>query len=154
MLYYRLNFSAAMKGLPVSLTIENDCSEIDWIYIHKCLKNVGMAHYTPEMHRKAFEASYATVFVYENNQLLGFGRAISDGEYQAAIYDVAVLPACQGKGVGKIIMKELLNQLPNCNIILYATPGMEGFYKKLGFAAMKTGMALFTTAEAMEKFTN
>ena len=38
--------------------------------------------------------------------LIGFGRAISDGEYQGAIYDVAVLPENQGKGVGRVIKKK------------------------------------------------
>lgn len=50
-------------------------------------------------------------------------------------------------------MQVILDQLPDCNIILYVTPGMEGFYRKLGFGAMKTGMAVFTTPKAMETFT-
>ncbi|HCS76562.1 MAG TPA: GNAT family N-acetyltransferase [Syntrophaceae bacterium] len=112
-----------------------------------------MAYHKPEVHKRAFEASHTTVFIYEESQLIGFGRAISDGEYQGAIYDVAVLPEAQGKGIGKVIIQAILGQLPNCNIILYATPGMEGFYKKLGFGTMKTGMAMFTTTQAMEKFT-
>jgi GNAT superfamily N-acetyltransferase len=68
-------------------------------------------------------------------------------------HDVAVLPEAQGKGIGKVIIKAIVDRLPTCNIIPYATPGMEGFYKKLGFGAMKTGMAVFTTPQATEKFT-
>ena len=112
-----------------------------------------MAYHEPEVHKRAFEASHTTIFIYEESQLIGFGRAISDGEYQGAIYDVAVMPEAQGKGIGKVIIQEILNRLPNCNIILYATPGMQGFYKKLGFGSMKTGMALFTSPQAMERFT-
>jgi ribosomal protein S18 acetylase RimI-like enzyme len=137
----------------MQLKISTDCSEVDWQTIADMLKNVGMAHHAPEVHRRAFEASHTAVFVYEDSQLLGFGRAISDGEYQGAIYDVAVLPEAQGKGIGKIIMQTILEKLSNCNLILYATPGMEGFYRKLGFRFMKTGMALFTNAQATEKFT-
>ena len=138
----------------MSLTIKTDCSEIDWGYIQKFLENVGMASQKPEIHQRAFQASYATVFIYENNELLGFGRAISDGEYQAALYDIAVHPESQGKGVGRLIIQELLSKLPTCNVILYATPGMEGFYKKLGFGLMKTGMAIFTNSETMKIMTN
>ena len=112
-----------------------------------------MAYHEPEVHRRAFAASHTTVFVFEASRLIGFGRAISDGEYQAAIYDVAVLPEYQGKGIGKRILQTILERLSNCNLILYATPGMEGFYKKLGFRSMKTGMAIFTTPRAMAKFT-
>ena len=81
--------------------------------------------------------------------MIGFGRAISDGAYQAAIYDCAVLPEFQGKGVGMTIMKNILPRISHCNVILYATPGKEGFYQTLGFRRMKTGMALFKKSESM-----
>jgi GNAT superfamily N-acetyltransferase len=137
----------------MELKIITDCSGVDWQTIAESLKKVGMAYHEPEVHKRAFEASHTTVFIYEDSQLIGFGRAISDGEYQGAIYDVAVLPEAQGKGVGKVIIQTILDRLPNCNIILYATPGKEGFYKRLGFGLMKTGMAVFTSPQAMEKFT-
>lgn len=137
----------------MELKIITDCSKIDWQVIADSLQKVGMAYHEPEVHRRAFEASHTTVFVYENTHLLGFGRALSDGEYQGAIYDVAVLPEAQGKGIGKIIIQTILEKLPTCNLILYATPGMEGFYKKLGFRLMTTGMAVFTNPQAMERFT-
>ena len=137
----------------MKLKIITDCSGIDWQIIADSLKKVGMAYHKPEVHKRAFEASHTTIFIYEESRLIGFGRAISDGEYQGAIYDVAVLPEAQGKGIGKVIMQAIMARLPNCNLILYATPGMEGFYKNLGFGFMKTGMALFTTTQAMEKFT-
>ena len=133
--------------------ITTDCTGVDWQAIAATLQNVGMAHYDPEVHRRAFDASHTTVFIYDGLRLLGFGRAISDGEYQGAIYDVAVIPEVQGQGIGKIIIRTILARLPNCNLILYAAPGMEDFYRKLGFGSMKTGMARFTTPQAMEKFT-
>ena len=137
----------------MKLIIKTDPAGIDWQTIADTLKKVGMAHYEPEVHKKAFEASHTTVFVYEDSRLIGFGRAISDGQYQAAIYDVAVVPEAQGKGVGKTIIQTILDSLSNCNVILYASPGMEGFYRKFGFGLMKTGMARFTTQQAMKKFT-
>ena len=137
----------------MNLTIRTDCAGIEGKEIQQFLENVGMATCTPDTHIRAFEKSYAVIFIYEGDKLMGFGRAISDGEYQAALYDIAVHPDSQGKGMGKIIIQELLKKLPNCNVILYATPGMEGFYEKLGFGLMTTGMAIFTTDSAMKKFT-
>jgi len=137
----------------MKLKITTDCSGIDWQTIADSLKKVGMAYHDSEVHKRAFEASHTTVFIYEDSHLIGFGRVISDGEYQGAIYDVAVLPEAQRKGVGKLIIQTILDRLPNCNLILYATPGMENFYKGLGFRLMKTGMAVFTTPQAMDKFT-
>ncbi|MDC7125245.1 MAG: GNAT family N-acetyltransferase [Spirochaetales bacterium] len=137
----------------MSLEIKTDCNNIDWNEVVNILKIVDMAYHNPETHQKAFEASHAVVFVYDNNKLVGFGRAISDGTYQGAIYDVAVLPETQGTGVGKLIINKIREALHDCNLILYATPGMEGFYQKLGFGLMTTGMAMFTTSKAMSKFT-
>lgn len=137
----------------MGLIIKTDCFGIDWQAVANFLKKVGMAYHEPDVHRRAFEASHTTVFVYKKSRLVGFGRAISDGEYQAAIYDIAVLPEEQRKGIGKVIIQTILDRLPNCNFVLYANPGMEDFYRKLGFGLMKTGMALFTKPEAMKKFT-
>ncbi len=129
--------------------IKFDCSGVDWNLVAATLKEVGMGHLEPILHKKAFENSYVTVFIYHDNRIIGFGRAISDGAYQAAIYDVAVKPAFQKNGLGNIILKNILSKLPQCNIILYASPGKEGFYSKNNFRKMKTGMAQFTNAEKM-----
>ncbi|MGE4538523.1 MAG: GNAT family N-acetyltransferase [Desulfovibrio sp.] len=129
----------------------NECSGVDWQAVADILQRVGMASYAPEVHAKAFEASQATVFVYDAGKLIGFGRAISDGAYQAAIYDCAVLPEYQGQKIGAMIMRNLLDAVAGCNVILYAAPGKEGFYRKQGFSNMRTGMAKFVKAEAMRE---
>jgi ribosomal protein S18 acetylase RimI-like enzyme len=131
--------------------LKQDCTGVDWKVVSDTLKRVGMAYYEPDLHKKAFEASHTTVFIYHDDRLIGFGRAISDGVYQAAIYDCAVLPEFQGKGIGKTIMDNILSQVSHCNVILYASPGKEGFYKKQGFRRMKTGMAQFKKSEAMRE---
>ena len=122
---------------------------IDWSEVSEILKLAGMAFHPGAVHEIAFHNSSAKVFVFEENRLIGFGRAISDGAYQAAFYDVAILPDYQGKGLGKAIIGELVKRCPGCNIILYASPGKEKFYEKLNFRKMKTGMALFTNPERM-----
>jgi GNAT superfamily N-acetyltransferase len=131
------------------LEIKLDCSDVDWAAVSETLKAVGMGYHAPEVHRRAFEASHTTVFVYLADRLIGFGRALSDGEYQAAVYDCAVVPDHQGKGVGATVMKRILERISHCNVILYATPGKEGFYETTGFRKMKSGMALFTNSAAM-----
>ena len=135
----------------MEIDVKQDCAGVDWKKVSETLKSVGMAYYDPHVHRKAFEASHTTVFLYHRDSLIGFGRAISDGAYQAAIYDCAVLPDCQGKGIGTIIMKNILSRVSHCNVILYASPGKEGFYQKQGFRKMKTGMARFKKGAAMRE---
>ena len=135
----------------MKIDIKNNCAGVDWIAVSETLKCVGMAYHKPDVHRRAFEASHTTVFVYHADQLIGFGRAISDGVYQAAVYDCAVLPEYQGKGLGKTIMDHILSRISHCNAILYASPGKEGFYQKHGFRKMKTGMAHFKKSAAMRE---
>ena len=135
----------------MQVVFKDSCCGIAWECVVSILELTGMAFYSPQTHQQAFEASYAKVFVYDEETLIGFGRAISDGVYQAAIYDVAVMPEYQGRGIGLQIIENLLSRLSQCNVILYASPGKEGFYQKLGFRNMKTGMALFAWADAMRE---
>lgn len=133
----------------MKISLQLNCSNIDWNNVSEILKRVGMGYYEGEVHRKAFENSHCVVFAFDGEQLIGFGRAISDGAYEAAVYDIAVAPEYQGVGVGKSIMESIIQRLPQCNIILFASPGKELFYKKLNFRKMKTGMALFIKEEQM-----
>lgn len=133
----------------MALEVKLDCSGIDWQAVADTLKRVGMGFHAPEVHARAFAASRATVFILDEGRLVGFGRALSDGEYQAAVYDCAVLPEYQGRGIGALIMENILDGVAGCNVILYASPGKEGFYRKQGFSGMKTGMAKFVREDAM-----
>ncbi len=135
----------------MDFTFRYDCKDIDWGVVAQTLKQVGMANFTPEVHKKAFENSRVVVFVFYEETLVGFGRALSDGAYQAAIYDVAIVPEYQGQGLGGFIVDRIKKSLPQCNFILYAAPGKEEFYAKMGFRKMRTGMALFTHPDAMSK---
>src|SRR5210317_1999409 len=109
----------------MEVDVRQDCAGVDWTTVSETLKNVGMAHHEPDVHKRAFEASHTTVFLYDADRLIGFGRAISDGAYQAAVYDCAVHPDFQSKGLGRTIMDAILAQVSHCNVILYASPGKE-----------------------------
>lgn len=76
----------------ISKDLSFSCSKVDWKLVADTLKIVEIGYHGPGLHKKAFENSYVTVFLYQNIRTIGFGRAISDGAYQAAIYDVAVNP--------------------------------------------------------------
>jgi len=134
----------------MNIKIQYNCLDINWNDVSNILKEVGMSYFEENVHKKAFENSHTVVFVFDDDKLIGFGRAISDGVYQAAIYDVAVLPEYQGKKIGATIIDSILKLIPTCNVILYASPGKEIFYEKQNFKKMKTGMALFLNSEKMK----
>jgi ribosomal protein S18 acetylase RimI-like enzyme len=110
---------------------------------------VGTSRWTePDKLRRAAENSHTICSAWDGDVIVGFGRSISDGEYQSAIYDVVVLPEYQRQGVGKAIMTVLLDRLPGgTNVLIYVVPGKEGFYRKLRFAKLKTGMGLFANPD-------
>ncbi|MDP4179138.1 MAG: GNAT family N-acetyltransferase, partial [Bacillota bacterium] len=48
-----------------------------------------------------------------------------------------------GKGLGKEIVNRLIEQVSQCNIILYTHPKTVSLYEHIGFRRMKTGMAMY-----------
>ena len=133
----------------MNLYFQENCKSIPWDEIPALLKKVGMSYIDAIGHRKTFEASYAVIFVFDNQNLIGCGRMLSDGLRQSALYDIALDPKYQGLGVGKELVQRLMQKTPDCNFMLYASPGKEDFYKKLNFKRLKTGMILFQSKERM-----
>lgn len=132
----------------MDLTIQKDTKGIDWKDVKCLLQRTDMTTYDVKLHQKAFENSAKVIFIYHGDILIGCGRLLSDFAYQSVIYDVAVDRASQGKGIGKMIVKLLMDGEEDKNIILYATPGKEEFYQKFGFKHMKTGMGRFIDVES------
>ena len=132
-------------------TVQLNTCGVDWHEVTELLRLAGMAYYADNVHQQAFNRSHAVIFVFDVGKLVGTGRVISDGTYQAAMYDVAVLPAYQGNGLGRFIVQSLVGYCASCHVILYASPGKEPFYEKSHFRRLKTGMALFMNAEQMQE---
>ncbi|MHB8346132.1 MAG: GNAT family N-acetyltransferase [Acidiferrobacterales bacterium] len=99
----------------------------------------------------AFRGSSLRVFAYLGPQLVGAGRALSDGVWRAAIYDVAVLPPYQGNGIGSRIICHLVEATKVDVIMLYAVPGRMAFYERMGFRKMTTAMAIMRNEDEARK---
>jgi ribosomal protein S18 acetylase RimI-like enzyme len=77
---------------------------------------------------------------FENNKMIGMGRALSDQASDAYIQDVAVLKEFQGRGIGKKIIQILIAGLNAWGVDwigLIAQPGTTGFYETLGFQLLE-----------------
>jgi ribosomal protein S18 acetylase RimI-like enzyme len=123
---------------------------IDWTRVAELLANFGLSDLDAATQQKVFQNSYAVVFVFDQDTLIGFGRAISDGICQAAIYNIALDEGYHGKGLGKEIINRLICQVSQCNIILYTHPNTVSLYEHLGFRKMKTGMAMYRKNQLKE----
>ena len=127
--------------------IKTDHSGIDFSQVHEILHFYGLSNLDLETQEKVFRNSYAVVYLIAGDNVIGVGRAISDGICQAAIYNIAVRDEYRGKGLGKVIVDELLKQVEGCNVILYTHPKHFGLYEHWGFSKLKTGYAFYPQAE-------
>jgi GNAT superfamily N-acetyltransferase len=98
----------------------------------------------PDVLATVFTNSMFKCFVYTDAKLIGAGRALADGADCAYMADVAVHPAHQRQGLGRAIIRRLVDLCGNHKkIILYANPGTEPFYRDLGFLHMNTAMGIW-----------
>lgn len=84
----------------------------------------------------AIQNSWYFVSVYSESRLIGCGRIISDGYLHAFINEMIIDPEWQGRGVGKEILKRLVEKALSHgikDIQLFCAQGKEAFYVKNGF---------------------
>lgn len=85
---------------------------------------------------EAIKNSWYMISVYSDDELIGCGRIISDGYLHAFITEMIILPAYQGKGIGKEILNLLVNKASTSGITdiqLFCAQGKKDFYLKNGF---------------------
>jgi GNAT superfamily N-acetyltransferase len=130
------------------LTWEPRLRHADWAGLSELYRIAPLGEKPPALLEKVFAHSMYQWFVYAGDQLVGAGRALADGADCCYLCDVAVHPDHQGRQLGRAIIQRLLDDARGYNkILLYASPGKEGFYLKLGFRPMNTAMAIFANAD-------
>jgi ribosomal protein S18 acetylase RimI-like enzyme len=123
-------------------------SSIDWVELSTLYRIAPLGDKKPDDLKLAFSNSMYKCFVFDDGVLVGAGRAVADGIDCSYLCDVAIHPDFQGRGLGKAIVARLTElSAGHRKIILYANPGKEGFYEKLGFKRMRTAMAIFRNQE-------
>ncbi len=127
-------------ALEWNYSLEN----VDWEELSRLYLAAPLGQKDPSDLMVAFSNSMFKCFVYDSGKLVAVGRALADGRDCSYICDVAVLPSHQGLGIGKQVVSKLIEfSQEHKKIILYAAPGKEPFYRKLGFKRMATAMAIF-----------
>lgn len=65
-------------------------------------------------------------------RLVGCVRVLSDLHFRSIIYDLAVLPEFQNKGIGKELVQRCINACEDSEWLV-ETDKAKGFYEKMGF---------------------
>lgn len=71
-----------------------------------------------------------------DGKLVGCIRVLSDLHFRSVIYDLAVLPACQKRGIGKELVRRCINTCESSEWLVQ-TDMAKGFYEKIGFQENK-----------------
>jgi GNAT superfamily N-acetyltransferase len=118
---------------------------------------VGWAEPPPEAVAPGLRGSAFCVCARAGGTLVGMARIIGDGGLVYYIQDVIVVPAWQGRGIGRRLMDRTMDfirgrAVRHTIVGLMAAKGRESFYEPYGFRtrpneSMGPGMTMFWGAE-------
>lgn len=101
---------------------------------------VGFTAYTLPQAKRALAGGLYSLVARSEGQAVAMGRVVGDGAIHCYLEDIVVLPAWQGKGLGKQLVANLLAYLQRIclpdtrvSVGLLAATGKEPFYKSFGF---------------------
>jgi GNAT superfamily N-acetyltransferase len=109
----------------------------------------GLSAKTVDAAAKGLQNTLFAVQVLLDGAPVGMGRVVGDGGCFFQVVDIAVLPAHQGKGLGKVIMREIMayvaREVPDSGYVsLIADGKAHALYAQFGFvptAPASIGMA-------------
>jgi len=75
------------------------------------------------------------VSLWVDNEIVGFGRALTDGIYRGVLWDIVIDKNHQGKGFGSLIVKNLLSsrRIRNTKKLYLMTTNKKKFYSQFDF---------------------
>ena len=127
-----------MSDIVLRFTLDG----VDWTEAAGIFERAPLGTREPDTLRRTFENSDLTCFAWDGKTLVGIARALSDRTVHSVIYDLCMLPEYQGKRLGTRMMEAMMERLATPSFVLWAVPGKESFYARLGFKPMLTAMAV------------
>ena len=94
-----------------------------------------------DRHLQILRGSGVVVLALDDDLVVGFATAITDGILSAFIPLLEVLPAYRGRGIGTELMHRMLEALAGyADIDLSCDPDLEPFYARFG---MQPGLSMY-----------
>jgi len=130
-------------NIIIKETKDLDYDEVmDIFYEVQFLKHPEKRDEYKEAIEKAFRNSQYVVSAWDNDELIGFARVITDEALFATIWNMLVKPTYQKRGVGKMLIQKCLDTYPHLHFFLFSGEQCVEFYKKMGFDTHQFGMYL------------
>ena len=85
--------------------------------------------------KKCLANSDVIISLWVDNEIVGFGRALTDGIYRGVLWDIVIDQNHQGKGFGTLIIQKLLSsrKIKNTQKIYLMTTNKKLFYSQFNF---------------------
>ena len=85
--------------------------------------------------KKCLANSDVIISIWVGNEIVGFGRALTDGIYRGVLWDIVIDQNHQGKGFGTLIIKNLLSskKIKNTKKLYLMTTNKKFFYSQFDF---------------------
>jgi GNAT superfamily N-acetyltransferase len=124
--------------LPADLEISPDSSRIDIDLVHRFLST---SYWAQGRSREAVERSIANSICFSahaSGRQIAFGRVVTDRVVFAYIADVFVVPAFRGQGIGKALIRAMLDHpdVAGLRVVLLRTRDAHGLYAQFGFGPL------------------
>ncbi|PEE83233.1 GNAT family N-acetyltransferase [Bacillus toyonensis] len=86
--------------------------------------------------------SWYVIYAFDDKELVGMGRIISDGVITGVICGVCVLPKYQSIGIGKEIVERLIQHCEQNKVIPQpmCVEKLQSYYESIGFEVFSVGM--------------
>jgi GNAT superfamily N-acetyltransferase len=122
-------------GAPAEIEYTTEHARVSLDPLVELLDSVGWSHRTADRERfaQAVRGSPWIVAAFHSGALVGFCRAFTDGALGAYVNDVVVRPSHQGRGIGRELLRRLMEGRERVSFVWHADPPVHAFYKKLGF---------------------
>ena len=90
--------------------------------------------------KKCLANSDVIVSIWIGNEIVGFGRALTDGIFRGVLWDIVIDKNHQGKGFGKLIVNNLLSskKIEKTKKLYLMTTNKKLFYSQLDFKEVNT----------------
>ena len=127
--------------MTISISHEKNIDSEKLMYLYQ---NVGWSAYTEDLDllKNAIGKSLDVITAWEDEKLVGLIRTIGDGLTILYIQDILVLKEYQTKGIGSMLLKEVLGKYKHVRqkvLLTEEAKDVRHFYEKNGFESCDKG---------------
>ena len=127
----------------VELRVGNDL-DLDTVIDVYVDSTLGRRRPVDDRERMAAMLNNANLVVsaWDDGQMVGIARSLSDFSYVTYVSDLAVRSSCQRSGIGRALLARTQTEGGTARLVLLAAPAAVDYYPRIGFAKYESAWTL------------